>query len=60
MDCDNVVDMSGVQAFKEKMMTEEPSKNVTLVSYLYPWQWFDLLDILTHIIFYFVQRSVFI
>merc|ERR1712087_1055293 len=30
---DNVVDMSGVQAFKEKMMTEEPSKNVTLFSY---------------------------
>lgn len=33
MDYDNVVDMSGVQAFKEKMMTEEPSKNVTLFSY---------------------------
>merc|ERR1712087_229657 len=30
---DNVVDMSGVQAFKEKMMTEEPSKNVTLFAF---------------------------
>eukprot|EP00579_Thalassiosira_antarctica_P006373 CAMPEP_0201883676 /NCGR_PEP_ID=MMETSP0902-20130614/16174_1 /ASSEMBLY_ACC=CAM_ASM_000551 /TAXON_ID=420261 /ORGANISM="Thalassiosira antarctica, Strain CCMP982" /LENGTH=479 /DNA_ID=CAMNT_0048412525 /DNA_START=91 /DNA_END=1530 /DNA_ORIENTATION=- len=33
MDYDNVVDMKGVQAFKKKMMTEEPSKNVTLFSY---------------------------
>lgn len=33
MDYDNVVDMSGAQAFKEKMMTKEPSKNVTLFSF---------------------------
>lgn len=34
MDYDNVVDMKGVQEFKEKMMKQEPSKNVTLVSRL--------------------------
>lgn len=34
MECDTVVDMKGLQAFKEKMLTEEPAKNVTLVSLL--------------------------
>lgn len=32
MEYDKVVDMKGVQEFKEKMMKQEPSKNVTLVS----------------------------
>ena len=31
VDYDNVVDMAGVQAFKNNAMTGEPSKNVTLV-----------------------------
>ena len=31
MDYDDVVDMTGVQSFREKIMTEEPLKNVTLV-----------------------------
>lgn len=30
---DKVVDMNGVRSFKERMLTEEPSKNVTLFSY---------------------------
>lgn len=42
MDYDNIVDMSSVQAFKEKMMTKEPSKNVTLVSMFLMHQRFDL------------------
>eukprot|EP00585_Thalassiosira_rotula_P009346 CAMPEP_0196133736 /NCGR_PEP_ID=MMETSP0910-20130528/2831_1 /TAXON_ID=49265 /ORGANISM="Thalassiosira rotula, Strain GSO102" /LENGTH=517 /DNA_ID=CAMNT_0041393487 /DNA_START=45 /DNA_END=1598 /DNA_ORIENTATION=+ len=33
MEYDNVTDMNGVQSFKEKMKTDEPSKNVTLFSY---------------------------
>lgn len=33
VDYDKVVDMAGVQEFKQKMMTEEPSKNVTLFTY---------------------------
>mmetsp|Transcript_29309 Transcript_29309/g.61788 ORF Transcript_29309/g.61788 Transcript_29309/m.61788 type:complete len:519 (+) Transcript_29309:58-1614(+) len=33
MDYDNVNDMAGVKAFKEKMMTDEPPKGVTLFSY---------------------------
>jgi len=33
MDYDNVVDMSGVQAFKKNALTGEPAKNVTLFSY---------------------------
>lgn len=33
VDYDNVVDMAGVQAFKNNAMTGEPSKNVTLFSY---------------------------
>jgi hypothetical protein len=32
MEYDMVIDMNGVQAFREKMLTEEPTKNVTLVS----------------------------
>lgn len=33
VDYDNVNDMNGVQTFKEKMLTGEPSKNVTLFSF---------------------------
>lgn len=33
MDYDKVVDMDGVQSFREKMLTEEPKKNVTLFTY---------------------------
>eukprot|EP00584_Thalassiosira_punctigera_P025531 CAMPEP_0172551206 /NCGR_PEP_ID=MMETSP1067-20121228/36684_1 /TAXON_ID=265564 ORGANISM="Thalassiosira punctigera, Strain Tpunct2005C2" /NCGR_SAMPLE_ID=MMETSP1067 /ASSEMBLY_ACC=CAM_ASM_000444 /LENGTH=518 /DNA_ID=CAMNT_0013338961 /DNA_START=30 /DNA_END=1586 /DNA_ORIENTATION=- len=33
MEYDNVTDMAGVIAFKENMMMDEPSKNVTLFSY---------------------------
>mmetsp|Transcript_22987 Transcript_22987/g.34279 ORF Transcript_22987/g.34279 Transcript_22987/m.34279 type:complete len:530 (-) Transcript_22987:2892-4481(-) len=33
MDYDKVVDMKGVQSFREKMLTEEPKKNVTLFTY---------------------------
>jgi hypothetical protein len=33
VDYDNVNDMNGVQTFKEKMLTREPSKNVTLFSF---------------------------
>jgi hypothetical protein len=32
MDYDMVFDMKGVQAFRDKMLTDEPAKNVTLVS----------------------------
>lgn len=31
MEYDTVVDMNGLQSFKDEMMTEEPAKNVTLV-----------------------------
>ena len=34
MDYDTVVDMNGLQSFKDNMMTAEPVKNVTLVSLL--------------------------
>jgi hypothetical protein len=43
MDYDTVVDMNGLQSFKDKMMTEEPAKNVTLVGLL-----FHLIDFLPH------------
>merc|ERR1712029_832005 len=33
MDYSKIIDMDGVRAFKKNMMTEEPSKNVTLFSY---------------------------
>eukprot|EP00804_Cyclotella_cryptica_P024025 CCRYP_007267-RB/>CCRYP_007267-RB protein AED:0.05 eAED:0.05 QI:236/1/1/1/0.66/0.75/4/465/519 len=33
MEYDMVVDMKGVQAFRDKMLTEEPAKNVILFSY---------------------------
>ena len=33
VDYDKVVDMKGVQSFREKMLTEEPKKNVTLFTY---------------------------
>ena len=47
MEYDNVVDMNGVQAFKEKMMTDEPSKNVTLVRFALQKEWFHLIILLT-------------
>lgn len=35
MDYDSVVDMNGLQSFKNTMMTEEPGKNVTLVCLIF-------------------------
>ncbi len=49
MDYDKVVDMKGVQEFKEKMMKQEPSKNATLVSFILQLKYIPFESLKSHL-----------